>query len=34
LITGKQYDDNIWDEVWRRVAQKTGLRYRRRKKTT
>ncbi len=31
-ITGKQYDDNYWDEVWRRVSQATGLRYRRRKK--
>lgn len=33
-ITGKQYDDNYWDEVWRRVARTTGLRYRRKKRPT
>ncbi|MFZ4704155.1 MAG: hypothetical protein ACOYMG_29265, partial [Candidatus Methylumidiphilus sp.] len=30
LIDERQYDHNYWDEVWRRVAQDTGLRYRRR----
>jgi len=31
-ISGKQYDDNYWDEVWRRVSLATGLRYRRRRR--
>ncbi|MFZ4701865.1 MAG: hypothetical protein ACOYMG_17605 [Candidatus Methylumidiphilus sp.] len=32
MINDQQYEDNFWDEIWRRVAQDTGLRYRRRKK--
>ena len=33
-IDQRQFDQNIWDEAWRRVAHETGLSYRRRKKST